>query len=111
MCDRDGTALLGDFGAATIYCVAGAQDGGGGAHDHEACIGCCDADIGTRLQQIETRAFGIFMLELLAKVRAADERVESTKRIASLCASETLDERPLFTAISAQLQSLLAKCE
>ena len=114
MCGRDGTALLGDFGAATIYrsCgVAGTQGGSGGLHDHEAYDGCCDAEICTRLQQIEARAFGIFMLELLGKVQAGDERVESTKRIASLCASEKLDERLHFEAISAQLQLLIGKCE
>jgi serine/threonine protein kinase len=103
----DGAALLGDFGAATIYGSSGtvsdhaASSGGRGS---DACV--C---VHTRLQHIEVRAFGIFMLELLARATHVDEVVESTKRIACCCASESFDERPLFAAIDEQLQMLIGR--
>jgi hypothetical protein len=59
------------------------------------------------LQQIELRAFGIFMLERLERAACVDEVVELTQCIACCCASETFDERPLFAAIDEQLQRLI----
>ncbi len=101
----DGAALLGDFGAATIYGSSGAVSG------HTASSGgrSIDACVRTRLQQIEVRAFGIFMQELLERATCVDEVVELTKRIACCCASETFDERPLFAAIDEQLQMLIVR--
>jgi hypothetical protein len=55
MTRADGAALLGDFGAATIYRSAAAGEGVG-------------AETALQLQRIEVRALGVLMLELLSIV-------------------------------------------
>ena len=114
MCSPDGTALLGDFGAATIYCseVCGHalrchSDVDGGCVD-----GCC-TDFHEHIQRIEVRAFGIFFAELLAimKDQSRPEIIESMSFIANSCVSEVLNERPLFSAIDVNLQKLVSSCK
>ena len=115
MCSRDGTVLLGDFGAATIYrgdfgnsspsCSSNAANSSAGATSF-------GPEIENKLQKIEVRALGILMLELLAIVEDQSESdlVRSLNRIASCCTREPLDHRPLFEAVDCELQALVAQC-
>jgi serine/threonine protein kinase len=90
MTRADGAALLGDFGAATIY-----GEGAGAA--------------AAQLQRIEVRALGVLILELLSLVK--DDGGSAAQRmvlIAQSCVSELCEERPMFAAVVQQLQLLRA---
>jgi hypothetical protein len=85
-----GEALLGDFGAASFFDVAGA-----GA---------------TGLQQLEARAFGCLLEELLARCPAGEPTALAT--LAALqrrCTQPEVAERPLFADITNVLAGLLAE--
>ena len=104
MCSRDGTALLGDFGAATIYCSDCDDDG--------TSVGSCSAKLSQQLQQIEVRALGILVLELLSIVKdqSGGTAAERLAHIANSCISESLNERPRFAVIDTELKKLIAGC-
>ena len=85
----DGEALLGDFGAASFYEL--------------------QAPGGLALRQLEVRAFGCLLEEMLAHCPAWEATVLT--EITSLhqrCTSPVVAERPLFDEIAQQLASLLS---
>lgn len=87
---EDGTALLGDFGAASPV-------------DRE------NAAQALALQRIEVRAFGCLLEELLARCRPAVDSEKTAKMLADLqrrCADEKPEGRPLFAEIAASLGQL-----
>lgn len=87
----DGTALLGDFGAASPV------DRG-------------DAAQALALERIEVRAFGCLLEELLARCRPAADAEKTAKMLADLqrrCLDETPESRPLFAEIAALLCGLV----
>ncbi len=94
MTRADGAALLGDFGAATIYRSAAAGEGAG-------------AETALQLQRIEVRALGVLMLELLSIVEGGGG-VSRLSLVAESCVNELCNERPLFAAVVEQLQQLRA---
>jgi hypothetical protein len=110
LCNPDGNALLGDFGAATIYCSEAL--GRGRDVDGES-VDSCSSDIHEQIQRIEVRAFGILLSELLAilKDRPYPEITESLSLIATSCLAEVLNQRPLFSAINVSVQNLVGLCE
>jgi hypothetical protein len=98
MTRADGAALLGDFGAATIYRSAAAGEGVG-------------AETALQLQRIEVRALGVLMLELLSIVEGGGGGGCGASRlslVAESCVNELCNERPLFAAVVEQLQQLRA---
>ncbi|WP_226443283.1 leucine-rich repeat-containing protein kinase family protein [Quatrionicoccus australiensis] len=89
---EDGTALLGDFGAASPV------DRG-------------DAAQALALERIEVRAFGCLLEELLARCRPAVDAEKTAKMLGELqlhCADEAPERRPLFAEIEAKLAQLVA---
>ena len=104
MARPDGAALLGDFGAATIYTAAGAGEGADAAA------------VQLQLQRIEVRALGVLMLELLSIVKddcsssssgggGGGSAAQRMALIAQSCVSELFEERPLFAAVQQQLRA------
>lgn len=88
----DGTALLGDFGAASPV-----ERG--------------DAAQALALERIEVRAFGCLLEELLARCRPAVDAEKTAKMLGELqmhCADEAPERRPLFAEIEAKLAQLVA---
>lgn len=88
----DGTALLGDFGAASPV-------------DRE------DAAQALALERIEVRAFGCLLEELLERCRPADDAQNALNTLADLqqhCVDEAPEGRPRFAAIASALAGLLA---
>ncbi|KVA11402.1 protein kinase [Burkholderia latens] len=83
--DGAGGALLGDFGAASVYDV----------HDRVRAA---------RLQRLEVRAFGYLLGELLARCepQAADD-THALDMLAAACINEDVDARPSFDQIVAAL--------
>ncbi|WP_175796108.1 leucine-rich repeat-containing protein kinase family protein [Burkholderia anthina] len=86
--DGEGGALLGDFGAASVYDVN-------------------DRAHAARLERLEVRAFGYLLGELLERCepRARDGASE-LEALAAACLNEDVDERPSFDAIAASLAVL-----
>ena len=77
LCNGDGDALLGDFGAASLYAVAGPQ-----SH---------------ALQRLEVRAFGVLLGELLAR---CDTGVGTgLAQLQRDCVQADTERRPLFNEI------------
>lgn len=86
----DGTALLGDFGAASPV------DRG-------------DAAQARALERIEVRAFGCLLEELLARCRLPVDAEKTAKMLADLqhrCLDEIPEQRPLFVEIAAALAAV-----
>lgn len=81
-----GHALLGDFGAASLYDTA-------------------DRRLGSALQRLEVRAFGYLLEELIARCteRTTPEASE-LEALAAACLSEDAASRPSFEAIVSELQ-------
>lgn len=79
-------ALLGDFGAASLYDL----------HDRELAQG---------LERLEVRAFGCLLEELLARSDADvdEEQLADLHQLAAACLSELHSERPDFAEIGRQL--------
>lgn len=87
----DGTALLGDFGAASPV------DRG-------------DAAQAQALERIEVRAFGCLLEELLVRCRPAVDAEKTAKMLADLqrrCLDAIPEQRPLFAEIAAVLRELV----
>ncbi|MFM5520476.1 leucine-rich repeat-containing protein kinase family protein [Aeromonas jandaei] len=79
-------ALLGDFGAASLYDL----------HDRELAQG---------LERLEVRAFGCLLEELLARCDGDvdDAQLAALHQLSVACLSELHDERPDFAEIGRQL--------
>lgn len=87
----DGTALLGDFGAASPV------DRG-------------DAVQALALERIEVRAFGCLLEELLVRCRLAVDAEKTAKMLADLqrrCLDGIPEQRPLFAEVAAVLRELV----
>ena len=78
--NSQGNSLLGDFGAATTY-----------------------SPLLSQLEQIEVRAFGILLEELLS--RAAGEVPAKLWQIKDLCTGPDVAQRPLFASIVEELNA------
>lgn len=86
LCNPQGEALLGDFGAASFFSSA-------------------DKHWAEGLQRLETRAFGYLLQELLQRCDTthALESFQKLVKIADQCVQETPSQRPLFTHIVSSL--------
>lgn len=82
--DGDGRALLGDFGAASLFDPAGTH--------------------AEALQRIEVRAFGVLLEELVARCPAP--LPPSLASLVSACLADDHRSRPLFSEIERVLSSL-----
>jgi hypothetical protein len=80
-----GDCLLSDFGAASRYDRAGA--------------------IAQALEQIEVRAFGCFLEDLLDRCSAVNETFEHLRQLQQNCLNPIVDQRPLFKTIEQRLIS------
>ncbi len=88
---RVGDAMLGDFGAASLYPA-----------DHAASS--------TRFQRVEARAFGCLLEELLERIEAsggADVVINSLQQLKNRCLSHNPAERPLFDEMEERLADAL----
>lgn len=93
--DEQGRAVLGDFGAASLYNPA-----------HVA--------LGQQLQRLEARAFGCLLEELLQRADIPAQHHTLARELAVLqrrCLGEVPHERPLFREIEATLTRALAAVE
>lgn len=79
--DGAGGALLGDFGAASLYDVNDRTRGG-------------------RFERLEVRAFGYLLGELLER---CESRSDALDALAAACLNEDIDARPSFGEIAAAL--------
>lgn len=80
--DGTGSALLGDFGAASFH----------------------PPSMSTAFERIEVRAFGCLLEELLARCGAADPALDALQ---ARCVQPTVSLRPGFAEISAQIDARL----
>jgi hypothetical protein len=88
--DGAGGALLGDFGAASVYDVN-------------------DRARAARLERLEVRAFGYLLGELLARCEPrAWEGSHALDALAAACLNEDIDARPSFGEVSAVLAASTA---
>jgi hypothetical protein len=84
-----GDALLGDFGAASFFDAA--------------------APTATALQQLEARAFGCLLEELLAHCPAGEApTLAALTELQRRCTQPAVAERPLFAELAGKLASLLS---
>ncbi|MDF3836286.1 leucine-rich repeat-containing protein kinase family protein [Cupriavidus basilensis] len=80
-----GRALLGDFGAASLYDVN-------------------DRELGLALQRLEVRAFGHLLEELIERCEVGTSSdTGELEELKMACLSERIESRPLFPAIAARL--------
>ncbi|WP_429101915.1 leucine-rich repeat-containing protein kinase family protein [Aeromonas veronii] len=82
--DAPARALLGDFGAASLY-------------DR------CDRERAVGLERLEVRAFGCLLEELLAHCDTQDSPLDGLHQLKAACLSELPAERPDFAYIERQL--------
>ncbi|MFQ1618785.1 leucine-rich repeat-containing protein kinase family protein [Aeromonas veronii] len=87
--DAAARALLGDFGAASLY-------------DR------CDRERAMGLERLEVRAFGCLLEELLAHCDTQDSPLDGLHQLKAACLSELPAERPDFTYIERQLAAARA---
>ncbi|UDN21240.1 MULTISPECIES: leucine-rich repeat-containing protein kinase family protein [Aeromonas] len=87
--DAPARALLGDFGAASLY----------GRSDCERALG---------LERLEVRAFGCLLEELLAHCDTQDSPLDGLHQLKAACLSELPAERPDFAYIERQLAAARA---
>lgn len=87
--DAPARALLGDFGAASLY------DSG----DRERAVG---------LERLEVRAFGCLLEELLAHCDTQDSTLDGLHQLKAACLSELPTDRPDFAYIELQLAAARA---
>jgi len=87
LCDTQGDACLGDFGAASFFSPQ-------------------DPILAENLQRIEARAFGCLLQELLAHCETNDalENLADLEKIMHQCLAETPAQRPRFASLEASLQ-------
>ena len=84
--DAAGHSLLGDFGAAAFYDPAAAQ--------------------ALPLQQLEVRAFGLLLEELIERCEAPPATQMQLTALQAACVQPDVAARPLFAAIAAQLAAI-----
>ncbi|MFQ1802193.1 leucine-rich repeat-containing protein kinase family protein [Aeromonas veronii] len=87
--DAAARALLGDFGAASLY-------------DR------CDRERAMGLERLEVRAFGCLLEELLAHCDTQDSTLDGLHQLKAACLSELPAERPDFAYIERQLAAARA---
>ncbi|MFM4967871.1 leucine-rich repeat-containing protein kinase family protein [Aeromonas veronii] len=87
--DAPARALLGDFGAASLY----------ERSDRERAMG---------LERLEVRAFGCLLEELLAHCDTQDSPLDGLHQLKAACLSELPAERPDFAYIERQLAAARA---
>ncbi|AEB50269.1 leucine-rich repeat-containing protein kinase family protein [Aeromonas veronii] len=87
--DAPARALLGDFGAASLY----------DRSDRERALG---------LERLEVRAFGCLLEELLAHCDTQDSPLDGLHQLKAACLSELPADRPDFTYIELQLAAARA---
>ncbi|WP_441254332.1 leucine-rich repeat-containing protein kinase family protein [Aeromonas sp. A600620] len=87
--DAPARALLGDFGAASLY-------------DR------CDRERAMGLERLEVRAFGCLLEELLAHCDTQDSPLDGLHQLKAACLSELPAERPDFAYIERQLAAARA---
>ncbi|MEH8117567.1 leucine-rich repeat-containing protein kinase family protein [Aeromonas allosaccharophila] len=87
--DAPARALLGDFGAASLY-------------DR------CDRERTVGLERLEVRAFGCLLEELLAHCDTQDSPLDGLHQLKAACLSELPAERPDFAYIDRQLAAARA---
>jgi hypothetical protein len=83
--NNTGNCLLSDFGAASRYDRAGS--------------------IAQALEQIEVRAFGCLLEDLLDRCSATDKSFENLRQLQQDCLNPIVDQRPLFKTIEQRLIS------
>lgn len=91
MIDKNNNSILGDFGGASYY-------------EKE------DLEIGDNLEQLEVRAFGCLIEELLYLSKEDDKDIkirDSLLKLQMLCLNEVPKNRPLFKQISKQLNEIM----
>ncbi|MEH8139356.1 leucine-rich repeat-containing protein kinase family protein [Aeromonas veronii] len=87
--DAPARALLGDFGAASLY-------------DR------CDRERALGLERLEVRAFGCLLEELLAHCDTQDSPLDGLHQLKAVCLSELPADRPDFAYIERQLAAARA---
>ena len=87
--DAPARALLGDFGAASLY-------------DR------CDRERAMGLERLEVRAFGCLLEELLAHCDTQDSPLDGLHQLKAACLSELPADRPDFAYIERQLAATRA---
>ncbi|WP_323950317.1 leucine-rich repeat-containing protein kinase family protein [Aeromonas veronii] len=87
--DAPARALLGDFGAASLY-------------DR------CDRERAVGLERLEVRAFGCLLEELLAHCDTQGSQLDGLHQLKAACLSELPAERPDFAYIERQLAAARA---
>ncbi|WP_421208353.1 leucine-rich repeat-containing protein kinase family protein [Aeromonas sp. 602396] len=87
--DAPARALLGDFGAASLY----------ERSDRERAVG---------LERLEVRAFGCLLEELLAHCDTQDSPIDGVHQLKAACLSELPADRPDFAYIERQLAAARA---
>lgn len=87
--DTPARALLGDFGAASLY-------------DR------CDRERAVGLERLEVRAFGCLLEELLAHCDTQDSPLDRLHQLKAACLSELPADRPDFAYIERQLAAARA---
>ncbi|MFQ2048171.1 leucine-rich repeat-containing protein kinase family protein [Aeromonas veronii] len=87
--DTPARALLGDFGAASLY-------------DR------CDRERAVGLERLEVRAFGYLLEELLAHCDTQDSPLDRLHQLKAACLSELPADRPDFAYIERQLAAARA---
>ncbi|ENO3976891.1 serine/threonine-protein kinase [Aeromonas veronii] len=87
--DAPARALLGDFGAASLY-------------DR------CDRERAVGLERLEVRAFGCLLEELLAHCDTQDSTLDGLHQLKAACLSELPADRPDFAYIERQLAAARA---
>lgn len=87
--DAPARALLGDFGAASLY----------DRSDRERAVG---------LERLEVRAFGCLLEELLAHCDTQDSPLDGLHQLKAACLSELPADRPDFAYIERQLAATRA---
>ncbi|MFM5872448.1 leucine-rich repeat-containing protein kinase family protein [Aeromonas veronii] len=87
--DAPARALLGDFGAASLY-------------DR------CDRERAVGLERLEVRAFGCLLEELLAHCDSQDSPLDGVHQLKAACLSELPADRPDFAYIERQLAAARA---
>ncbi|MEN3786753.1 leucine-rich repeat-containing protein kinase family protein [Aeromonas veronii] len=87
--DAPARALLGDFGAASLY-------------DR------CDRERAMGLERLEVRAFGCLLEELLAHCDTQDSPLDELHQLKAACLSELPAKRPDFAYIERQLEAARA---
>ena len=97
--DASARALLGDFGAASLYARNSYARNSYDRSDRERAVG---------LERLEVRAFGCLLEELLAHCDTQGPQLDGLHRLKAACLSEVPAERPDFAHIDEVLAAACA---